>query len=1329
LFGSLFKKSHEDFPKSKAYTGELSSTHYQEIQQTPIKHVYHQGFYDKLEERPTHTVLKVSKEPYTGPLHSIHHNELQPSPIENLPNQAYYDTPTPQKKSSVVGMLTGLFRRYQEENYPSSTPYSGEYQQTHRDSEFPHHEIHQYSSIYHPGYRTVEEPSHYGLSKEAYTGPLSPTKYHEMPSESISAHFDVKYSEESKQKQSIFDKFGIHRKEIVHENYPARTLPYEGPLNVIQKNNDFDKHNIWEHVSLYHQTGRMDSVEREEVYLDDNDIYENVPSTKVRKGYPRYHEYIGPIDETHHSEIHPTALEFAPYNQGFYTELPTEETTKKKSIFSKLFKTSGHSHMMDFPITERFEGDVPNAYKQKEHHEVPISELVSIYNSGYYDERPTKHFEEYPRQIRYSGPINQTHHSEIHPTALEFAPYHQGFYTELPKREEEPTKKKSIFSKLFKTSGHSHMMDFPITERFEGDVPNAYKQKEHHEVPISELVSIYNSGYYDERPTKHFEEYPRQIRYSGPINQTHHSEIRSTALEFTPYHQGFYTELPKREEEKLFKHKDKDYPVTERFEGDVPNAYRQKEHHDVPISELVSIYNSGHYDKKPTKHFEEYPRQIQYTGPVNQTHHSEIRSTALEFTPYHQGFYTDLPKREEKHGIFEKLFKHKDKGYPVTERFEGDVPNAYKQKELSDEPISHHVTVYSPGHYDERPTKHFEEYPSHIQYTGPINETHHSEIHPTALEFTPYHQGFYADLPKREEEKLFKHKDKDYPVEQAYLGPISLIQPQNEHYEVPIDQLVSIYSLGHYDKTPTSIPKYQEFIGPESTIPLYDESQQTKTTLKHGYPSEEAYTGQILTVPRRYDIFDFPLQKHVSVYHPTGRSDDIQISETSYIDDSSRKSIPKGYPAYYQHSGDISSTRKQKELLKEPLDINMQIPPYSPRKIEEKPTPKGYPAYYQHIGDISSTRKQKELLKEPLDINLQIPPYSPSKKHRDLSTEPLEISSKKLVIKDYPDYYEHHGKISSTHKHKELLKEPLDINLQIPPYSPRKTEEDKTSTLSKFGKLFKFGHTHMMDRPKSDVYEGPLEDLYRHYDIMDFPLRHHVAKSESPVEYQREILVHSSPKIRKSTMPKEDVYQGPLTSLQRQYDIIDFPLRHQVNVYNAEGRSDQIPLEEKTRYGIVASKKAPISGYPTSIDTSGPVHFAYKRSEATSSPLEYELYRYPLEIPPYAAKKTSEDKGGFLNKIFRFGHTHLMDQPKEDVYFGPLSLLSRKDDIIDVPIGRYSSVYHSTGRSDFELPEYGRIPPRLPSEGVKVRKEEPRVRVEHERIEPRPRYVKGGNLK
>lgn len=162
--------------------------------------------------------------------------------------------------------------------------------------------------------------------------------------------------------------------------------------------------------------------------------------------------------------------------------------------------------------------------------------------------------------------------------------------------------------------------------------------------------------------------------------------------------------------------------------------------------------------------------------------------------------------------------------------------------------------------------------------------------------------------------------------------------------------------------------------------------------------------------------------------------------------------------------------------------------------------------------------------------------------------------------------------------------------------------------------------------------------------------------------------------------PKEQPYHGALMSLQRQYDIIDFPLRHHVQTYHSTGRSDLEPTEplkvkekvketeqvketekvkevekvketekvkevekvketeeaEQTRYEILATKKASTRDFPLHVSFEGPIHETHKVREAKKLPLEEHLDTYPLRHPPYVAKKV-EEKGGFKFRLVFLG--------------------------------------------------------------------------------------------
>jgi hypothetical protein len=107
-------------------------------------------------------------------------------------------------------------------------------------------------------------------------------------------------------------------------------------------------------------------------------------------------------------------------------------------------------------------------------------------------------------------------------------------------------------------------------------------------------------------------------------------------------------------------------------------------------------------------------------------------------------------------------------------------------------------------------------------------------------------------------------------------------------------------------------------------------------------------------VPRRFDIFDYPIHEHVHQYHPTGRSDSQWTAEIEVVDQEEHRQptpttydilatrkIPEGYPAHFEHQGPVETTWKHDELVETSLAGHLhrypvEIPAYSPRKVEEQ---------------------------------------------------------------------------------------------------------------------------------------------------------------------------------------------------------------------------------------------------------------------------------------------------------------------------------------------------------------------------------------------------------
>jgi hypothetical protein len=481
LFGSLFKREHRDeYPQTQPYTGPLSSTHYREIQQTPIKHVYHQGFYEKLEEKPTVTV--ISNEPYTGPLSSTHYREIQSTPISNLPSQSYYEK---LEEKPIETTRTVIKVRKEPSPYDLSTEvYSGPLHSI-RHSEIVSTPA---ENITHQGYydQLEQKPGLFGSlfrkshedfpKSEPYSGPLSATHYQEIQQTPIS----------NLPSQAYYDKLE-HKKEYL------KSEPYSGPLS-----------------STHYQEIQPTPIQHlpSQSYcdkLEEKPIETTHTVLRVRKEPSPYdlstEVYSGPLSSTFHNELPSEPIEghVNVRHSGFSDEIVEEEPKEKSGLFGFLKR----ERKEDFPISGPYTGDLSSVH----YREIQSSPISNVYNQGFYDKLEEKPVETTHTVIKvlkepsqydfskepYTGPLSSTFHNELPSEPIEghVNVRHSGFSDEVV--EEEPKEKSGLFGFLKR----ERKEDFPTSEPFEGEYQQIYR---HYEFPyheISQHSAPYNAGFYN----------------------------------------------------------------------------------------------------------------------------------------------------------------------------------------------------------------------------------------------------------------------------------------------------------------------------------------------------------------------------------------------------------------------------------------------------------------------------------------------------------------------------------------------------------------------------------------------------------------------------------------------------------------------------------------------------------------------------------------------------------------------------------------------------------------------------------------------------------------
>jgi hypothetical protein len=195
---------------------------------------------------------------------------------------------------------------------------------------------------------------------------------------------------------------------------------------------------------------------------------------------------------------------------------------------------------------------------------------------------------------------------------------------------------------------------------------------------------------------------------------------------------------------------------------------------------------------------------------------------------------------------------------------------------------------------------------------------------------------------------------------------------------------------------------------------------------------------------------------------------------------------------------------------------------------------------------------------------------------------------------------------------------------------------------------------HLDDFPRTEIYDGALESTHRAQEIEGSPLDTHVSVYHSGRSDELPVKEEPAPKepssdpfarlaglFKKGTAhenyPRTEIYEGPLATTSRYYDIDGHPIEHHVSLYHS-GRSDE-----------------------------------------AMPPKEIEVKHIEPE------KEGGESFVGKLTGLFkRPSEQHPSEYPISGVYSGPLDTTHRAFEVESVPLDQHVSIYHS-GRSD-EIP-------------------------------------------
>ena len=507
-----------------------------------------------------------------------------------------------------------------------------------------------------------------------------------------------------------------------------------------------------------------------------------------------------------------------------------------------------------------------------------------------------------------------------------------------------------------------------------------------------------------------------------------------------------------------------------------------------------------------------------------------------------------------------------------------------------------------------------------------------------------------------------KPHHEDYPVRVApYEGPVNELHRYGEVGHAPIDTSVSVYHPGTSDEHARHVSEVHE-VEPKKTHESALKkitSIFTKTT-HADLPHSEPYLGTLDNFERRHELTGEPLDSHVSIYH-SGRSDEVptgtaveevhaepvtdkKTDTLTRITTVFKKTHHDEFPVYgTPYEGPMGELIRRSEVDGFPLDTHVSV---------------------YHTGRSDDVVK-KALMAAP-------------SKPEEVAAEKKEVSAIKKITslfkrqshEEFPRTEPFTGELSELERRHELTSEGIDTHVSA--YHHGRSDEPIEATPSKAGSVKKtdaLGRiTSIFTTSKSTVsefpvhgalYEGPVNELHRYGEVGHAPIDtsvsvYHPGTSDEHARHDSEIhevepkKPHESPfqkitsiftKTTHADHPISEPYMGELADLERRHDLYSEPMHTSVSAYHTTGRSDEVrPTMESVSQAepVITEKKEAVSGL-----------------QKISS--------------IFAARKHE-------------------DFPQTEPYEGPLSRLTKREDVSGEPIDTHVSVYHP-GTSDEILTE------------------------------------------
>ncbi|CAL2028560.1 unnamed protein product [Caenorhabditis brenneri] len=784
--------------------------------------------------------------------------------------------------------------------------------------------------------------------------------------------------------------------------------------------------------------------------------------------------------------------------------------------------------------------------------------------------------------------------------------------------------------------------------------------------PKKELFGFFHRSSKASSPTS---ESPEPA-FEGPLDTT----IRSDEFESIPFeHSEFTASTPIKAEQVVIevpeekKHSRFNWFARWRHEGDEdvvekPSVYAfSSDVYDGPLEDLypqgdvdqtlITEY-SDVYDYKP--YHPKKPVRERVKTPEPEPSDVKLVARIPPMEPEERASPVKDRPRLSSFNIFHRHSKQHH-GYPEpTDVFTGDLDVTGRSQDVEKSPFEMRTD--------------YPEYSPKVEPELPAEPPQQSRLHRLFARWR--HEG---------EEDVVEKPDLYKFSSDVYDGPLDEMHPEGEVEQAPLQEHSEVYEYVEYrdgSKKPKS-PKTSKKVAEKENTPEPSETHEVKllTRVKSEEPEEPEVQETTPSKPFRLRFLSLAKKTQDSEYPETSPVYEGPLDLTSRSDE--MEPMPYLHGATPRYSPKITPIKRktpEPTVEKKKYRLIARLRHDGDEDTVEKPEAYGHSTEV-YSGELEETHKKQEVEQVPLGeysdltekevdkktvrLIARVPPQQESEPKKPASKFRLfPLSKSSSSSKGYPatsPTYE--GPLDVTGRVKPLDHVPLEAR-EIPAYSPRKatvSEEKAPEEPKRYRLIARFKHEgdeDVVEKPEGyipsskmlELYEGPFDEISRDSEVEQTSLSGTV-----DVIYDVDNL-----KVEKRQKKK------------KRSEVPDVP------------DSDEQEMEPKSRFSFLRTQKprSQVTSYPSS-SYSGPLD---------TTNLNMDLENIPLTIPEPIIQRRVPRK-------YRLIHRHRHAGEEDEVaahnlhpafysfpvtrHSGEIEVKSREEELPELPLRRFSRVYHS----------------------------------------------------